>query len=103
MPWYANGFFISNEDKTKRIGNTLEHYLGKIYVQETSRIMDISEELLFNTLAQITKKEIQELGKKYKEDQKAFEVIKEEKVSVASKIDIKNLLEHKIIEILLLY
>jgi NOL1/NOP2/sun family putative RNA methylase len=41
MPWYENGFFISNEDKTKRIGNTLEHYLGKIYVQETSSMLPV--------------------------------------------------------------
>lgn len=90
-------------DMVTSISKIPDRIKREIYVQETSRIMDISEEVLFNTLAQITKKEIQELGKKYKEDQKAFEVIKEEKVSVASKIDVKNLLEHKIIEILLLY
>ncbi len=41
MPWYDYGYFISNEDKTKRIGNTLEHYLGKIYVQETSSMLPV--------------------------------------------------------------
>jgi len=40
MPWYKYGFFISN-DKQMRIGNTLEHYLGKIYVQEASSMLPV--------------------------------------------------------------
>ncbi len=75
----------------------------EIYVQECSRIMDISEDVLFNTLAQIVKKDIQELGKKQKEDQKVFEVFKNENEIVTSSIDIQFELERKIIEILLLY
>ncbi len=75
----------------------------EIYIQETSRIMDISEEVLFNTLAQIVKKEIQEIGKKQKEDQKAFEVLKNDNVTISNIVDIQYELEHKIIEILLLY
>ncbi len=75
----------------------------EIYIQECSRIMDISEEVLFNTLAQLVKKDIQELGKKRKEEQVAFEVHKNENNVVASNVDIQFELEHKIIEILLLY
>ena len=75
----------------------------EIYIQECSRIMDISEEVLFNTLAQFVKKDIQELGKKRKEEQVAFEVHKNENNVVASNVDIQFELEHKIIEILLLY
>jgi DNA primase len=74
----------------------------EIYIQECSRIMDISEDVLFNTLAQLVKKDIQELGKQHKENQKAFEVHKNENV-VATDVDIQFELEHKIIEILLLY
>ncbi|PIU22052.1 MAG: tRNA methyltransferase [Candidatus Diapherotrites archaeon CG08_land_8_20_14_0_20_30_16] len=40
MPWYKYGFFISN-DKKLRIGNTFEHYLGKIYVQEASSMLPV--------------------------------------------------------------
>ena len=65
--------------------------------------MDISEEVLFNTLAQLVKKDINELGKKQKEEQKAFEVVKNENVIASTKIDIQFELEHKIIEILLIY
>ena len=65
--------------------------------------MDISEDVLFNTLAQLVQKDISELGKKQKENQKAFEVVKNENPIVASTIDIQYELEHKIIEILLIY
>ena len=75
----------------------------EIYIRECSRIMDISEEVLFSTLAQVDKKEAQEANKAYKkEQQKAFDVVKTEKQPLA-KIDLQYELERKIIEILLLY
>jgi DNA primase len=73
----------------------------EIYIQECARIMDISEEVLFSTLAQINKKEFQESNKKYKQEQKAFEVIKHKQP--IKKVDIQYELERKIIQILLLY
>ncbi len=74
----------------------------EIYIQECARIMDISEEVLFSTLAQINKKEFQEDNKQAKQQQKAFEVIKHQQEPV-KKVDVQYLLERKIIEILLLY
>jgi DNA primase len=73
----------------------------EVYIQECSKIMDISEEVLFSTLAQITKKEHQEANKNYKKEQKAFEVIKHQQP--IKKVDVQYELERKIIEILLLY
>ena len=73
----------------------------EIYIQECSRIMDISENVLFSTLAQINKKDHQEANKQYKKEQKAFEVIKHEQP--IKKVDVQYELERKIIEILLLY
>lgn len=90
-------------DMVTSISKIPDRIKREIYIQETSRIMDISEDVLFNTLAQIAKKDIQELGKKQKEDQKAFEVHKNENVALTSNVDIQYELEHKIIEILLLY
>jgi DNA primase len=90
-------------DMVTSISKIPDRIKREIYIQETSRIMDISEEVLFNTLAQIVKKDVQEIGKKQKEEQKAFEVHKNEDITVASTIDIQFELEHKIIEILLLY
>ncbi|MGG5487969.1 DNA primase [Gaetbulibacter sp. PBL-D1] len=73
----------------------------EVYVQECSRIMDISENVLFSTLAQISKKEHQQANKDFKKEQKAFEVVRQEQPK--QKIDIQYELERKIIEILLLY
>ena len=75
----------------------------EIYIQECSRIMDISEQVLVSTLAQLVQKDIAEVGKKQKQEQKAFEVVKNEAPVQAQKIDILYHLERKIIEILLLY
>ena len=74
----------------------------EIYIQECARIMDISENVLFSTLAQINKKEVQDAGKKFKQDQKTFQVVKNEPQS-KQKVDIQYELERKIIEILMLY
>jgi DNA primase len=75
----------------------------EIYIQECSRIMDISEQVLVSTLAQLVQKDISELGKKQKQEQKAFEVVKNETPVQVQKVDILYGLERKIIEILLLY
>ena len=75
----------------------------EIYIQECSRIMDISEQVLVSTLAQLVQKDISEQGKKLKQEQKAFEVVKNETPIQVQKIDILYGLERKIIEILLLY
>jgi len=73
----------------------------EIYIQECSRIMYISEQVLFTTLAQITNKDVQETHKEASKQQTAFEVIKHEQPK--KKVDVQYLLERKIIEILLLY
>jgi DNA primase len=75
----------------------------EIYIQECSRIMDISEQVLISTLAQMVKKDISDIGKKQKQDQKAFDIVKNEALIPVEKIDILYGLERKIIEILLLY
>ena len=77
----------------------------EVYIQECSRIMDISEQVLVSTLAQLVQKDISEQGKKLKQEQKdkAFEVVKNEAPIQVQKIDILYGLERKIIEILLLY
>ncbi|MDO1499656.1 DNA primase [Winogradskyella maritima] len=74
----------------------------EVYIQECARIMDISEEVLFSTLAQISKKEMADANKSYKQEQKAFQVVKSEPKPTA-KINVQYELERKIIEILLLY
>ncbi|GAA4298002.1 DNA primase [Aestuariibaculum suncheonense] len=76
----------------------------EIYIQECARIMDISEDVLFSTLAQISNKAAKEDGKSAREDYKVFDVIKNQQQTAAvKKVDVQYLLERKIIEILLLY
>jgi DNA primase len=90
-------------DMVASISKIPDRIKREVYIKETSRIMDISEEVLFNTLAQLVKKDINDLGKKHKEEQTAFEVHKNENLEVSNAIDIQYELEHKIIEILLIY
>ena len=75
----------------------------EVYIQECARIMDISEQVLQNTLAQLIQKDISEAGKKLKQEQKAFEVVKDDVTIANEKINIVYELERKIIEMLLLY
>jgi DNA primase len=76
----------------------------EIYIQECSQIMNVSESVLFSTLAQIGKKDITDANKKVKQEQQkqVFNVVKNEE-SVGQKVDVQYELERKIIEILLLY
>ena len=73
----------------------------EVYIKECSRIMDISEQVLFNTLAQIFQKDRKDAAKKAVVSQEAFEVIPAEKK--IEKVDVQLQLEQKIIELLLLY
>lgn len=75
----------------------------EIYIQECARIMDISEQVLLNTLAQMLQKDISEAGKKLKTEQKVFEVVKDDINLKQEKFNVIYELERKIIEMLLLY
>lgn len=72
----------------------------EVYLQECARIMDISEAVLFSSLAQLDNKD-KGGNVKAEKEQRAFEVVKNE--APAKKVDVQYLLERKIIEILLLY
>ncbi len=95
---------IKKADTVRDIVNSIskipDQIKREIYIRECSRIMDISEAVLFSTLAQINKKDLQEENKQVKREQKAFEVVRQTPVK---KVDVQYVLERKIIEILLLY
>ncbi len=91
-------------DMVTSISKIPDRIQREIYIQECARIMDISEQVLVSTLAQMLNKDLAEIGKKQKQDQKAFEIVKAENSNLApEKIDILNILEKSILEILLLY
>jgi len=73
----------------------------EIYIQECAQIMNVSEGVLFSTLAQISKKNQADTAKNDKQEQKAFDVVKNE--TTVEKVDVQYELERKIIELLLLY
>ncbi|TDW46477.1 DNA primase [Flavobacterium sp. 270] len=104
----------------------------EVYIQECARIMDISEQVLVSTLAQLIQKDLAEANKKQKQEQKPFEVVRNQTPKNAGfsggdpedprtgppddypgytgypeeqveKVDILYGFERKIIEILLLY
>jgi DNA primase len=92
----------------------------EVYVQECSRIMDISERVLFSELAQLLKKEASQRDKPsssysnnvdpnqppaeyfYEQEQASMALVKGTQVA-SQKIDQLSILENEIIKILLLY
>ena len=92
-------------DMVTSISKIPDRIQREVYIQECSRIMDISEQVLVSTLAQLSQKDVAEIEKKHKQDQgkKAFDVVKNDEQVEAQKVDILYRLERKIIEILLLY
>ena len=74
----------------------------ELYIKECARIMDISEQVLFSTLAQLSNKARQDDKKGGKQQQQSFDVVHKSKQPV-KKVDEQYELERKIIQILLLY
>jgi len=96
---------IKKADTIRDIMNSIakipDRIKKEVYIQECARIMDISEEVLFSTLAQIDKKDNQNATKQTPSAPKAFDVIKHQQP--VKKVDVQYVLERKIIEVLLLY
>ncbi|MCK0161804.1 DNA primase [Allomuricauda sp. F6463D] len=96
---------IKRADTVRDIVNSIskipDRIRQEIYVQECAKIMQISEDVLYNTLAQIDKKLRTDTAKKAKQERKTFEVVKND--AVVEKVDVQYELERKIIEVLLLY
>lgn len=119
-------------DMVTSISKIPDRIQREVYIQECARIMDISEQVLVSTLAQLIQKDIAEANKKQKQEQKPFEVVRNQnqkntgfsggdpedprfgppedypgepgyEEASAERIDILYGFERKIIEILLLY
>ncbi len=74
----------------------------ELYIKECARIMDISEEVLFSTLAQLTSSAAKETAKKGSKTPQPFNVVHKTSTPI-KKVDEQYELERKIIQILLLY
>ncbi len=75
----------------------------EVYIKECARIMDISEEVLFNTLAQILQKVKRDTGRKTQQPHLENMGIVTTDSKQLPKVDVQYELELKIIELLLLY
>ncbi|MGB5370186.1 MAG: DNA primase [Flavobacteriaceae bacterium] len=96
---------VKRADTVRDIVNSIskipDRIQKEIYIQECAHIMNISEAVLFSTLAQIGKKEHVEATKKAQHDQKAFEVVRND--ILTEKVDIQRVHEREILKILLQY
>ncbi|MFT6994476.1 MAG: DNA primase, partial [Maribacter sp.] len=96
---------IKRADTVRDIVNSIakipDRIKKEIYIQECAQIMNISEAVLFNTLAQIDKKDLTDTQKQEKSKPQVFNVVRNEEVE--EKVDVQFELERKIIELLLVY
>ncbi|WP_125723603.1 DNA primase [Flavobacterium ustbae] len=119
-------------DMVASISKIPDRIQREVYIQECARIMDISEQVLTSTLAQLIQKDIADANKKQKQEQRPFEVVRNQLQAgtfsggdpedprtgppddypgdpgyypqeQAQKVDILYNFEKKVIEILLLY
>jgi len=116
-------------DMVSSISKIPDRIQREVYIQECARIMDISEQVLTSTLAQLIQKDLAEVNKRQKQEQKPFEVHRNQNqkysggdpedprngppedypgepgysAEPSEKVDILYRLERKVIEILLLY
>lgn len=103
-------------DMVTSIAKIPDRIQREIYIQECARIMDISEQVLSSTLAQLIQKDIADTGKKMKEQQQAhvMQPVPDEEMffmedgqpvpqSGGQRLNLLDGLERRIIEILLLY
>jgi len=74
----------------------------EVYVQECSRIMEISERVLFSELAQLISKNAQDFKKNQQKEKQSFEVVKKQTEQL-KEVNSLFILEREIIRILLLF
>ena len=89
-------------DIVNSISKIPDQITQEIYIQTCSNLLDVSEDVLFSTLAQILAKERKESQRRPR--QQSLEVVKEKKNEpVVSKVDQQYVLERNIIQLLLKY
>ena len=88
-------------DMVESISKISDQIKRELYIKECSSIMNISEQVLYSTLAQIVKKDFNNLKKTPRKEYEPISIIKTEKDK--NQVDELYELEKKIIEILILY
>ena len=88
-------------DMVESISKISDQIKRELYIKECSSIMNISEQVLYSTLAQIVKKDFNNLKKIPRKEYEPISIIKTDKDK--NQVDELYELEKKIIEILILY
>ena len=88
-------------DMVESISKISDYIKRELYIKECSSIMNISEQVLYSTLAQIAKKDFNNLKKKPAKEFEPISIVKNDKKK--SQVNKLYELERKIIEILILY
>lgn len=88
-------------DMVESISKISDYIKRELYIKECSSIMNISEQVLYSTLAQIVKKDFNNLKKKPVKEFEPISIVKSDKKK--SQVNELYELERKIIEILILY
>jgi len=88
-------------DMVESISKISDHIKRELYIKECSNIMNISEQVLYSTLAQIAKKDFNNLKNKPVKEFEPISIVKSDKKK--SQVNELYELERKIIEILILY
>lgn len=89
-------------DIVNSISKIPDQITQEIYIQTCSNLLDVSEDVLFSTLAQILAKDRREAGRG--DRRKTLEVVKETKESTpVHKVDQQYVLERSLIQLLLRY
>jgi len=89
-------------DIVNSISKIPDQITQEIYIQSCSNLLEVSEDVLFSTLAQILAKEKKESQRQPR--QNSLEIVKEKKNEpVVSKVDQQYVLERNIIQLLLKY
>ena len=88
-------------DMVESISKISDYIKRELYIKECSSIMNISEQVLYSTLAQIAKKDFNNLKKKPLKEFEPISIVKSDKKK--SQVNKLYELERKIIEILILY
>ena len=88
-------------DMVESISKISDYIKRELYIKECSSIMNISEQVLYSTLAQIAKKDFNNLKKKPVKEFEPISIVKSDKKK--SQVNELYELERKIIEILILY
>ncbi|ATA77111.1 DNA primase [Capnocytophaga canimorsus] len=90
-------------DMVESISKISDMIKQEVYLRECAVLMDISEDVLFSTLSQISKKDIYENQRKERKTQKPMELVRTKEEQLKTQINRLESLEYELVKHLLLY